>query len=99
MVNWLQTKSQPNFVDILPSYHKGAQHRVRRKLKSIGRKLKMYYQFQKLDFSPLIDRIIELDKDDDKYLELLKQPWFINNTPPATASLKDHWIKIFNQSL
>ncbi|RYU91618.1 hypothetical protein EWM62_06675 [Mucilaginibacter terrigena] len=95
-VNWLQQKSQPNFKDILPSYHKGPQHRIRRKLKTIGRGLKMHYQFQKLDFSPLIDRIIELDKDDDKYIATLQQPWFINNHPPANASLKNHWMKIFN---
>lgn len=98
-VNWLQHKSQPNFKDILPSYHKGPKYRVRRKLKAIGRSLKMRYQFQKLDFSPLIDRIIELDKDDDKYIGVLQQPWFINNKPPVNASLKNHWINIFNNSI
>jgi len=98
-VNWLQHKSQLNFKDILPSYHKGPRHRVRRKLKTIGRELKMRYQFQKLDFSPLIDRIIELDNDDDKYISVLQQPWFINNKPPVNASLKNHWMKIFNKSI
>ncbi|MEB0260640.1 MULTISPECIES: glycosyltransferase family 10 domain-containing protein [unclassified Mucilaginibacter] len=98
-VNWLQQKSQPNFKDILPSYHKGPQYRIRRKLKTIGRELKMHYQFQKLDFTPLIDRIIELDNDDDKYICTLQQPWFINNQPPVNASLKNHWIKIFNSRI
>lgn len=99
IVNWLEKKSQPNFKDILPSYYKGPQYRIRRKLKSIGRELKMHYQFQKLDFSPLIDRIIELDRDDDKYLNMLREPWFINNKPPANVSLKTHWVKIFNSSI
>lgn len=96
MVNWLQQKSQPNFKDILPSYHKSPQHRIRRKLKTIGRELKMHYQFQKLDFSPLIDRIIELDQDDDKYLEMLNEPWFINNKVPGSTLNKDFWKKIFD---
>jgi len=98
-VNWLQHKSQLNFKDILPSYHKGPKYRARRKLKAIGRSLKMRYQFQKLDFSPLIDRIIELDKDDDKYISVLQQPWFINNKPPLNASLKSRWTQIFNSSI
>ena len=98
-VNWLQHKSQLHFKDILPSYHKGPKYRARRKLKAIGRSLKMRYQFQKLDFSPLIDRIIELDQDDDKYINVLQQPWFINNKPPLNASLKSQWTKIFNSSI
>ncbi|GAA4084405.1 glycosyltransferase family 10 domain-containing protein [Mucilaginibacter panaciglaebae] len=99
IVNWLQEKSQPNFKDILPSYHKAPQYRIRRKLKSIGRELKMRHQFKQLDFSPLIDRIIELDQNDNKYIDVLQQPWLINNTPPATASLKSRWVSIFNHNI
>ncbi|MBS1525980.1 MAG: hypothetical protein JST19_10055 [Bacteroidetes bacterium] len=98
MVKWLENNSQLNFHDILPTYYTGPLHRARRKLKSIGRRLKMKYQFDKLDFTPLIDRIIELDKDDSKYIEVLRQPWFINNNPPANASLKEHWLKIFSKT-
>ena len=61
------------------------------------KELKMKYQFQKLDFTPLIERIIELDQDDARYIDMLNQPWFLNNTPPKDASLKDHWIKIFSK--
>ena len=96
VVNWLEENSQRNFKDILPGFYKMPAHRIRRKLKTIGRQLKMQYQFKNLDFTPLIDRIIELDQDDDKYVSVLQQPWFINNTPPGDASLKDHWIKIFS---
>ncbi len=98
VVNWLEETSQRNFKDILPAFYNTPQHRIRRKLKSIGRQLKMQYQFKKLDFKPLIDRIIELDQDDDKYVDVLQRPWFINNTPPGDASLKDHWIKIFSRA-
>ncbi len=99
LVNWLEEYSQFDFNDILPAYRKDPVSRLKRKLKSIGKQLKMKYEFQKLDFSPLIERIIELDRDDDKYIKLLQQPWFANNTPPANASLKDHWIKIFSKTI
>lgn len=97
LVNWLEEHSQPNFKDILPQYYHNPLHRIKRKLKAIGKQAKMKYQFQKLDFSPLIDRIIELDKDSDKYINVLQQPWFIANTPPLNTSLKKHWIKIFSK--
>ena len=96
-VNWLQKHSQLDFKDILPSYYSGPTYRIKRKIKSIGRELKMRYQLQKIDFSPLIEKIIELDQNDEKYISMLRQPWFINNAPPQNASLKDRWIEIFNQ--
>lgn len=95
-VNWLEENSQLDFKDILPAFYKGPVQRVKRKLKSMGKELKMRYQFQKLDFKPLIDRIIELDQDDAQYTNMLQQPWFVNNTPPANASLKDRWVQIFS---
>jgi len=98
-VNWLEKNSQLNFKDILPSYYSGATYRLKRKFKSIGRELKMRYQLQKIDFSPLVERIIELDQDDEKYINMLKQPWFINNIPPLNVSLKSRWTEIFNQGI
>ena len=65
-------------------------------MKSIGRQLKMRYQFQNLDFKPLIERIIELDEDQDKYIRVLQQSWLVDNTPPLNASLKHQCIKIFS---
>ena len=97
LVNWLEDQSQLDFKDILPAFYKGPGHRIKRKLKAIGKELKMKYQFRKLDFGSLIERIIELDQDDNKYIDMLNQPWFLNNTPPPDASLKDHWIKIFSK--
>lgn len=95
LVDWLEGKSQMDFKDMLPSFYKSPYYRMKRKAKAIGRRLKMKQQFSNLDFTPLIERIIELDKDDAQYTAMLKQPWFINNQPPANASLKAHWIKIF----
>jgi hypothetical protein len=92
-------ESQLNFTDIRPLYYKSPKDRVQRKLKSIGKTLKMKLQYNKLDFSDLIDQIIVLDKDPDKYMEYLKQPWFHHNVPPPNTSLKERWIEIFGQSL
>ncbi len=94
-VNWLQKHAQPDFNDIRPAFYNSPFDKIKRKLKTIGRQSKMYRQFNKFDFSPIIKKIIELDQDDNKYMEVLKQPWFIDNTPPQNASLKNRWIEIF----
>jgi len=96
VVSWLEKKCQPDFDDMRPAFYKNPFHRIKRKFKSIGRQLKMRYQFQKLNFNPLIDRIIELDQDNEKYLEVLRQSWFVNNQPPLNTSLTNRWTEIFN---
>jgi hypothetical protein len=90
----LEKYSQPDFVDIRPSFYKTPVHRIKRKLKSIGRKVKLNYEFRNMDFQPLIDRIVELDQDEHKYIEVLKLPWFVNNVPPVSSSLEDRWTEI-----
>ena len=64
-----------------------------RKLKAIGKQIKMKHQFRKFDFRQLIDRIVELDENHDKYLEVLLQPWFIENKEPINVSLENRWIE------
>lgn len=47
----------------------------------------------------MIDYIIELDKVDNKYLEMLKQPWFIDYNIPESnkiENIKSFLYKIFN---
>ena len=47
----------------------------------------------------MIDYIIELDTNDDKYLELLKQPWFVEYNIPDNnkeENIKSFLYKIFN---
>ena len=96
-INWLEKNSQPNFVDIRPASHNSLKHQIKRKLKTLGRKLKMQKQFGSVNFKPLIDQIVELDENDDKYLEVLNQPWLINNSLPSTLPVKNFWLKIFKQ--
>jgi hypothetical protein len=96
LVQFLERRSQSNFTDIRPMYYKSPKDRIQRKLKSIGKAYKMKLQFNELDFSPLIDQVIALDKDPDKYMATLQQPWFNNNTVPPGTSLRERWIEIFN---
>ncbi|MEO6978897.1 MAG: glycosyltransferase family 10 [Mucilaginibacter sp.] len=96
MVQFLEKNSQLNFTDIRPMFYKSPKDRIQRKLKSIGKNLKTRLQFKNLDFSDLIDQVIMLDKDPDKYIASLNQPWFNNNTPPANFSLRERWIEIFS---
>jgi hypothetical protein len=96
IIKWLEKISHKDFIDIRPQYYHDPVHRVKRKLKSIGRNLKTYLQAGNVNFRPLIDRIIELDRDNSKYLEMLSQPWFNNNAIPANTSSRNRWIEIFN---
>jgi hypothetical protein len=45
----------------------------------------------------LVEYIVELDKDDSKYLEMLKQPWFYNNEIPINNQKES--IKKFMKSI
>jgi hypothetical protein len=56
-----------------------------------------FYDFK--NQSEMIDFIIELDKNDDKYLEMLNQPWLENYNIPTSNKLeniKSFLYKIFN---
>jgi hypothetical protein len=94
-VNFLEKYSQQDFKDIRPMFYHGPFDKAKRKLKAIGRKIKMNSQFNNFDFAPLIEKIIELDQDKNKYIQMLRQPWLNNNEPPPGASSKKRWIEIF----
>jgi hypothetical protein len=56
-----------------------------------------FYDFNGIN--KMIEYIIELDKDDSKYLEMLNQPWFTDNSIPDNNKLeniKSFLYKIFN---
>lgn len=93
-IAWLEKQAQFNFEDIRPLFYEQPMHRIQRKLKNWGRELKMYWQFNKLDFLPLIDRIIEIDRDPYLQREYLKNSWFINNEAPRHLSTADRWNEI-----
>ena len=96
MINYLEKHGQQDFKDIRPAYYHSPFDMIKRKVKTLGRQWKMKLQFEHFDFAKVIERIVELDQDDNKYLSVLKQPWFNNNTPPANLSSKNRWVEIFN---
>jgi hypothetical protein len=95
VISWLEKNSQPDFTDMRPQFYHNINHRLKRKLKLAGRNAKMYLQSQKLNFKPVIDRIIELDQDKEAYMQLLKQQWL--RASAANTSNKERWREIFNQ--
>jgi hypothetical protein len=55
-----------------------------------------FYDFN--DFDEMIDYIIELDKNDDRYLEMINQPWFVDYNIPENnkiENIKSFLYKIF----
>lgn len=50
-------------------------------------------------FQALIDRIIEIDRDDALYLDYLRQPFLIGNVPPDRARWIERWRQIFTQAM
>lgn len=91
----LEKYSQPNFIDIRPQFYNAPLRRIKRKLKSVGREMKMKHLFNRHDFQLVIDKIIELDTNEDLYIQYLKRPWFFNNKVPEDTLGKAQWIKIF----
>jgi hypothetical protein len=49
-------------------------------------------------FAALIDRIIEIDRDDELYLRHLRQPLLIGNQPPDRTRWIARWHEIFRQA-
>ncbi len=98
LINLLQRSGQLDFSDILPSYLKSHGHRVKRKAKAWVRSLNINLQFSGMDFSPVIDQVIALDKNPELYLKYVREPWFNDNTVPEHTSSKQRWIEIFNTS-
>jgi hypothetical protein len=96
IVSLLGKTGQMDFEDIRPSFLKSPKHKLKRKLKEWMRDYKTKLQFANMDFSPVIEKIVALDTKPELYLQYLKQPWFINNTPPQNVSTKARWIEIFN---
>jgi len=46
-----------------------------------------YYDFN--NFGDFIDHVIQVDKDDEKYLEIMRQSWFPNNDIPDSNKLEN----------
>jgi alpha(1,3/1,4) fucosyltransferase len=95
MMNFLESNCQYNFKDYRPATFNNLYYKVRRKLKTIGKVKKMKLQLNNLDFSPLIDKIIEFDRNPIAYMNMLAEP-FLNNNKVEDDASKVRWIEIFN---
>jgi hypothetical protein len=68
--------------------------RVTRRLKHVGQAVKTRLQYD-ANFDKLIERIIEIDRDESLYARYLSEPWFHNNTPPSNDAVVQRWREIF----
>ena len=93
---FLEKNAQQNFYEYRPKFFNSISLKLMRKLKHKAREFKMKYQYRNLNFDNLIDKIIEIDKDDTLYAKYLRQPWFNNNVPPSHSLNRNRWIEIFN---
>ncbi|WP_207422793.1 glycosyltransferase family 10 domain-containing protein [Desertivirga brevis] len=96
LIDFIERNSQMDFQDYRPSFYQGIGSKIKRKAKAFGRGAKMRLKYNKLDFSNLIDAIIELDKNPDLYKKKLLEPWFVFNQAPSELSTKKRWLEIFN---
>lgn len=87
--------SQPDYKDMRFKDYDSLYFKVRRKLKKIGRLRKMCYYFNKKTVDQIIERIIEVDENDEIYYNMLKEPWLNNNMPLYIKSARKSWIEIF----
>jgi hypothetical protein len=68
--------------------------RVTRRLKRAGQAVKTRLQYD-ANFDELIERIVEIDRDDSLYARYLSEPWFHGNTPPSNDAVIQRWREIF----
>jgi hypothetical protein len=94
-IRFLERHSQMNFVDFRPGVYNSIPQHIVRKLKTIGRDLKMKMEFNGLNYKKLVDRIVEIDENKDLYRDMLLQPWFNDNKIPAHTSAVGRWTEIF----
>lgn len=95
IAKFIEKYAQQNFNEYRPQFFKSLNIRIKRKFKYKARAFKMSYQYSKLNYENLINKIIEIDKDDTIYAEYLRQPWLVDNTPSLNSLNKERWIEIF----
>lgn len=95
IIDWLEKNSQSNFIDIRPQFYKNPYNRICRKVKSIGKDLKMQLQFKNLDFTPVIDKIIEIDQNNDLYLNYYSEQWLNQGAFDEVQLTRNRWQSIF----
>lgn len=88
--------SQPDYQDWRPGIFHSPADKIRRKAKIWGRSIKLKLEFRG-GYEKLIEEIIRLDQDDQAYFEMLKKPWFHNNTSPDRSRFLGQWKEILDK--
>ena len=88
---------QMNFNNYMPQHYTSITEKLIRKAKFKGRELKMKWEFNNLNYKALVDRIVEIDENENMYREMLLKPWFNNNIPPQFDSVTERWREIFEK--
>lgn len=72
------------------------ENRLRRRLRVVARDLRHRYLLSKY-IQAVIDEMVELDRDDEKYVAKLRQPWLRQNKVDANSYSLASWTSIFSQ--
>ncbi|SDE03724.1 Glycosyltransferase family 10 (fucosyltransferase) C-term [Mucilaginibacter pineti] len=91
----LEKTTQMDFKDFRPGVFHNMPDHIKRKIKIIGRELKMRVQFNGLKYDKLVDKIVELDENEGLYRQMLLEPWFKNNKVPSNTLAVTRWKEIF----
>lgn len=79
----------------LPQRRSLVPGRITRRLRLSGMEAKMRLQCP--DFGALVERIIQIDRDDDLYARMLREPCYPGNAPPSDQAATERWRHIFEK--
>ena len=95
LVGFLDAKCQREFSYSSTGRSNVVSSKIKAKLKGAGQDLKTRLQYE-TDFDDLIERVIEIDRDESLYARYLSEPWFEKNQPPSNEHVVQRWREIFS---
>jgi len=95
----IETLFQPDLKDIRFRDYTSLPYKIRRKVKAIGRNIKMKNLVNKKVIDNVIENIVELDKNNNKYIKILAEPWLNNNKVKLLNESRDRWTTIFKDAI
>ncbi|BAZ01854.1 hypothetical protein NIES37_58610 [Tolypothrix tenuis PCC 7101] len=93
LLKFVELNSNADFKDMRPLTFIKPGDKIKRKFKSISREIKIKILYS--SFDEIIEKIIEIDRDDTLYAKYLSEPWFYQNKPPSNESVVNRWQEIF----
>jgi len=73
-------------------------NRAVRKVNGLVRSRNME-RWRRADLQAVVDRIVELNRDPDAYVQVLGEPWLPGNRVPDMSGYRNRWREIFAQGL